>query len=247
MTSLYRQLQVPYRVTRTAVFYLTVLPQLVACGFREPPSTVRAHSLVFQRMDGGRAELATATLPAAPAGNVTVVSVGRGDLAAFRPPTSDAGDLSFAQLGPIRSYTNWPNSGTGLYAAVDPVGGRSRAIRVSTPPNDEVTAAVVVVEGQRVEDMAWNEVLVGNPLTSLKVTTTGPATLVAFWWGDAGVRYDKHAVPNNGFQVVDSVLKSGALVQCAVAVKRVTAAGSYDVTWRAWPFQGAQLWLVAIQ
>jgi hypothetical protein len=97
------------------------------------------------------------------------------------------------------------------------------------------------------QDAAWSEVLAGDALTSRKVTTTGPATLVAFWWGDAGVRFEKRAVPDSGFQIVDSVLEEGALVQCAVAVKRVEAAGSYDVTWRASPVQGAQLWIVAIE
>ncbi|HVK84497.1 MAG TPA: hypothetical protein VM513_10350 [Kofleriaceae bacterium] len=37
------------------------------------------------------------------------------------------------------------------------------------------------------------------------MTTTGPATLVAFWWGDGGVWGDKTAVPNNGFVVVVAV------------------------------------------
>jgi hypothetical protein len=71
--------------------------------------------------------------------------------------------------------------------------------------------------------------------------------LVAFWWGDAGVQQDKTALPNNGFTVVDSILLSGELVQCAVATKDVAAAGRYDVTWTATPSQGAQLWLVAVQ
>jgi len=79
------------------------------------------------------------------------------------------------------------------------------------------------------------------------VTTTGPATLVAFWWGDAPPPMVKTAVPNNGFTVIDSFLDEGELVQCAVAVKNVAAAGTYDVTWVATPAQGAQLWLIAIQ
>ena len=39
------------------------------------------------------------------------------------------------------------------------------------------------------------------------VTTTGPATHVAFWWGDAGLA-STTAVPNNGFAVVDSVMSA---------------------------------------
>lgn len=70
---------------------------------------------------------------------------------------------------------------------------------------------------------------------------------MAFWWGDAGVDDDKTAVPDGGFTVVESILQAGALVQCAVAVREVAAAGTYHVTWTATPVQGAQLWLVAVQ
>jgi hypothetical protein len=121
-----------------------------------------------------------------------------------------------------------------------------------TPAEDEITLATVVVAGTKIQDFVWNEVIAGrwfnrNKIRTKAVTTTGPATLVAFWWGDAGVRNDKKARPNNGFRVIDSVLESGALVQCAVAVKRVESAGTYDVTWKAEPVQGAQLWLLAVQ
>ena len=94
----------------------------------------------------------------------------------------------------------------------------------------------------------WNEVLAGSPLRSRSVTTTGPATLIAFWWGDGAlIRSNKAAVPNNGLAVVDAVLSAGELMQCAVAVKTVAAGGRYDVTWKATPRQGAQLWLVAVE
>ena len=64
---------------------------------------------------------------------------------------------------------------------------------------------------------------------------------------DAPEPDDKTATPDNGWNVVDWVLLSGALVQCAVAVREVTDAGSYDVTWQATPTQGAQMWLIAVQ
>jgi hypothetical protein len=234
-----------YRALRATSFYLAMLP-VVACAQRETPA-VRGHSLVFQRIDGGASVLATETMQTGSDSNVTVASVGRGDISAFGLPVADQGGISFEQLGDTHPYTNWQSSGTALYSAVASAGGPDRRVRVSTPPNDEVTLAAVVVAGRRVQDFAWKEVLAGDPLTSSKVTTTGPATLVAFWWGDAGVRYDKQAVPSRGFRVLDTVLESGALVQCAVAVKHVAEAGSYDVTWRAYPTQGAQLWIVAVE
>ena len=92
------------------------------------------------------------------------------------------------------------------------------------------------------------EVLVANhPVKSPSVTTSGPAVIIAYWWGDAGASGDKVAVPNNGFTVLESIGASGSLVQCFVAAKTVSGAGTYDVTWTSTPAQGAQLWMVAVQ
>jgi hypothetical protein len=230
---------------RAALCCLTVLPA-VAYAQRELPATVRGHSLAFQRLYGGLPTLSTVRMRTGGDSSVTVVSVGRGDINAFELPVDDRNAVSFRQLDDTHSYANWPNSGTALYAGVDTASGK-RMVSVSTPPQDEITVAAVVVSGQRVQDHSWIEAPAGQPLTSGKVTTTGHATLIAFWWGDADVTHDKKAVPDGGFQVVDAVLASGALVQCAVAVKHVTEAGTYDVTWRAFPIQGAQLWLVAVE
>lgn len=85
-------------------------------------------------------------------------------------------------------------------------------------------------------------------VTSDSVTTTGPATLVAVWWGDSRA-LNMTAVPNNSFKIIERYLnlppESG--VQCAVAVRQVAEAGTYDVTWTDSPAQGAILWLFAFQ
>jgi hypothetical protein len=235
------------RIARGAALVAGLALQPVGCDRRPPPATMGAHSLVFQRLDGGLSTLSTPPLSTGAAGRTLIVSVGRGDVGAFAPPFDNKSNMPYVQLGTTHTYTNWPRSGTALYALVDGEGGVDHVISASTPPMDEVTLAAIEIVGTRISDFAWNEVLAGSPITSRKITTTGPATLVAFWWGDGGVRHDKTALPNNGFQVIDAVLESGALVQCAVAVKHVTDAGSYDVTWKAKPWQGAQLWIVAVE
>jgi hypothetical protein len=208
---------------------------------------VGAHSIVFQRYYGGETSVSTPAMTTAATGSVMIVSVGRGAISAFEPPTDNKGN-AYAQLDRARNYSRYTDSGTAIYAATDLQGGAGHVLRSSTPANDEITLAAVEVKGAKVQDFAWREVLRENlPLTSAKVTTTGPATLVAFWWGDHDPREEKTARPDGGFQVIDSVLASGELVQAAVAVKQVTEAGSYDVTWTATPVQGAQLWLIAVQ
>lgn len=219
-------------------------------GGTPPPTmgpTVGEHALVFQRItNSGQAVVDTPVMSTMPAGSTVIVSVGRGDILAFEPPSDNFNNGPYTQLGQTQSYTNWPRSGTALYAETDINGGSGHVISNTTPTNDEITLAAVEVYGGPVVDFAWNEVLAGSPLTSGSVTTSGSATLVAFWWGDAAAPDDKTAVPDSGFTVVESILEAGMLVQCAVAVRHVDTAGTYNVTWTSTPAQGAQMWLVAV-
>jgi hypothetical protein len=196
------------------------------------------------------APLVTSAMTTQATGSTIVIGVGRGDLTAFDPPsaipTDDKGNSPYVQLGPTHKYTNWP-SGTAAYAFTGAAGGPDHTITTATTQDDEITvAAVEILDSSRIEDAQWIQLGSNQTITSKMVTTTGPATLVAFWWGDAAAQVDQTAAANNGFTVIDSVLFSGSLVQCAVAVKQVTAAGSYDVTWTATPVQGAQLYLIAV-
>lgn len=208
-----------------------------------------AHGLSFYGYQANsNATLDSPALTTQPTGSTLVVSAGRGSLAASAPPTDNKGNAPFVALGVPHAYTKWPTSGTAVYAFEGAVGGPNHVVTNTNEPGDEITLAVVEVQdGAHVQDAEWIEKLEGQPITSAKVTTTAPATLVAFWWGDAGVDGDKMATPNNGFTVIDSLGQAGALVQCFVATKDVGAAGEYDVTWTSNPAQGAQLWLVAVQ
>lgn len=181
-------------------------------------------------------------------GSMLLACVGRGNVNAHSAPVDNKGN-TFVQIGTAQVYSLWPSSGTALYACAPANGGSGHVVAASKLSQyDETTMSVVEVRnGNYVQDVKWREALSGNPLTSASVTTTGPALLVAWWWGDADVAGDKTAVPNNGFTVIHSILKAGALVQCCVAVRQVNAAGTYNVTWAATPTQGAQLWIAAIQ
>jgi hypothetical protein len=182
-------------------------------------------------------------------GSTIVVSVGRGNKNQFALPSDNRGNGSYPQLGETHIYNRWINSGTAVYARTSVTGGSDLQVTTSTDMQDEITlAAVEVVNGTEIRDAQWSEVL-QPPLTSRSVTTTGPATLIAFWWGDGFPdTTPQSAVPNNGFTLIDTNAQElHSFVQCAVAVKTVTAAGTYNVTWTAMPVQGAQLWIVAVQ
>jgi hypothetical protein len=209
---------------------------------------VGAHGLSFYRIAMNTTTLSSPALATQPTSSTMIVSIGRGQLSAFVLPTDNKGNSPYQKLGTEHPYTLYPNSGTALYAFPNMAGGGNHIVRAGTPDNDEITlGAVEVVDGTRIQQFEWNEVLGGSPITSKSVTTTGPAVLVAYWWGDHDVDGKKTAVPNNGFVVVDSLGESGALVQCFVAVKTVATAGTYNVTWTSTPVQGAQLWLVAVE
>jgi len=209
------------------------------------------HALNHYGQGATSAPSISAAMATEPSGSTIVVSAGRGIISQFELPTDNKGNAPYVQQGATHNYDHYMTSGTALYAFPSANGGPDFQVNAGTGASDEITlAAVEIIEGTRVQAFAWNEVVQGAtevPVTSKSVTTTGPATLVAFWWGDAPEPNDKTAVPNNGFAVVNSILASGPLVQCAVAVKNVTAAGTYDVTWKATPVQGAQLWLIAVQ
>lgn len=215
----------------------------------DPVAQLGAHTLAYHRLSGSVSPLTSSGITTQSNGSTLLACVGRGRISDFSLPQDNKGNTPWIQLDATHPYALWGDSGTALYAFASAAGGAGHTVTTSKPRADEeITMAVVeVVKGGLIQDYKWNETLSGSPTTSLSVTTTGPATLVAFWWGDAGVDSNKTAVPNNGFTVIDSILESGALVQCAVAAKEVAVAGTYNVTWTATPQQGAQLWLVAVQ
>lgn len=217
-----------------------------SASIRRP--SLGAHSLVYNRDGVAVAPLSTPPMGTRAASSTMLVCVGRGIVSTHGTP-SDGNANVYIRQGSTHVYTMWPTSGTALYACAKAAGGAGQVVSVPKPvATDETTLSVVeVVNGGAIVDVKWNEVLAGNPLTSRNVTTTGPALLVAWWWGDAGVDFEKTAVPDNKFTVIDSVLLEGALVQCAVAVRRVNSAGKYRVTWTASPIQGAQLWIAVVQ
>jgi hypothetical protein len=206
-----------------------------------------AHGLVYNRDGVARAPLSTTALGSRIAGSTLLVCVGRGVVSAHARPTDNKGN-AYLQAGSTHTYTLWPTSGTALYVCKQAAGGAGHVVVAAKPvPADETTLSVVeVINAELLGEVKWNEVLAGRPQTSESVTTTGPALLIAWWWGDAGVKSNKTAVPDNGFGVIDAILLEGALVQCAVAVRQVSDAGTWQVTWAATPAQGAQLWIAAV-
>jgi hypothetical protein len=240
-----------------------------------PPSqnaALGAHTLLTQPDGEGSNPAVSSPISTQETGSSLLVLVG-GYVSNAGAPSDNYGNR-WVQQGPrIKYHAYQGRFDTAAYTALAAKGGRGH--RVSLAKNGaaagEITAPFIEIKHAGIlQDVAYNyavpgamarlagklgRVLPGDDrtfssaeLTSGEVTTTGPATLVAVWWGDAFV-YAMTAVPDNGFKVIERFLdlppSSG--VQCAVAVKQVDRAGTYRVTWKDAPAQGAILWLFAFQ
>ena len=232
-----------------SMFYQAALLLWAIEGAAGP--TVGAHTVTNYNLgQNSSLSISTRALNTQASGSTMLVCIGRGDIGAFtQVPTDNKGNTPYVQLGSTHGYDPlYPDSGTALYAFPSAAGGTGQVVTASTFAYDEVTLdAVEIKNGGVIQDFKWNEVLRGNPLTSLSVTTTAPATLVAFWWGDGNQYFVHTAIPEAGFTLLDSLLPLGSYVQTAVATRDVAASGIYNVTWDSGGNEGAQLWLVAVQ
>ena len=107
-------------------------------------------------------------------------------------------------------------------------------------------AAVNVPNVTTIEDFDWSEDL-NSPNTSGSVTISKAGYLVAFWWGDNSLGNEYFDDISTGWTILQySTSKASNHVQCGVAYRQVTSAGSYSVEWTPETSQGAQLYIVAL-
>jgi hypothetical protein len=137
------------------------------------------------------------------------------------------------------------------YIATSGKGGPRHTVSIEKDgePKGELSLPFVEVRNaSRVQAFAQNYADKALVVASNEITVDGPATLLAFWWGDGGVK-EMTAMPGDGFQLIDAFVRlpdeSG--VQGAVAWRQVDAAGTYRVHWTVAPVQGAALWIIAIR
>ena len=208
-----------------------------------------AHGQVFHISKGSVAPTLSTPAMTTQSGSTLLAFVGKGSVWNLGLPFDNKGNSPYVQIGAIHEFTKWPGEGTAVYAFNAIVGGPNHVVSIDDSNVwDEVTFAIVEVKnGGIVQDYKWNEVLNSAAQTSQSVTTTGPATLIAVWYGDDASSTPSNPVPNNGFVVIEGNGNAVESVQMFVATKDVAAAGTYNVTWNTTPVQGAQLYLIAVQ
>ena len=214
-------------------------------------SSLGAHTLQTQSEGLGVSPVVTDPITTQPRDSSLIVFNG-GYLSNASAPKDSYGNR-WKQLGNAVPFGNGYGDRFNVkaYVVLDAKGGPDHTIHFVKDGNAEGEISIPFIEIRHagvLQDVSQNYAPTGLRLTSGNVTTTGPATLIAVWWGDGGVKR-MTAVPNNGFAVIDSylMLPDNSGVQCAVAYKQVAAAGTYNVSWAGAPAQGAILWLLAFQ
>ena len=179
-------------------------------------------------------------------GSTLVVGMGR-RTTETAAPVDNKGN-TYTIVGSQHAYSDWPPWATSVWADESISGGSGHTITADVLSMDEITLfAIEVKNGGRVQDYAWAENVNQSPLVSGSVTTTGPALLIAFWFGNGDENMGAHtAAPNNSFTVLHAQLQAGNALQGAVATKFIDAAGTYNVSWTS-NNPGGQTWLVAVE
>jgi len=216
-------------------------PQAVVLG---------AHTLYWQGEGAGSSPAVTAPIETQATGSSLIV-FNAGYASNSLAPT-DTYENAWSALGSAVVYEGYDGAfDVKAYVALAGRGGSGHSVSIvkNGQASGEITMPFIEVRNAGVlQAVAQNYPSANATITSGNVTTTGPATLIAVWWGDAFV-LDMTAVPDQGFVRIDCLLHlpPNSAVQSAVAYRQVSVAGTYNVTWSQSPAQGAPLWLFAFQ
>ena len=173
-------------------------------------SSTFAHGSVSQIYGTGQ-NPAQVTLDTSASGSTFIVAPGGKTSDVNRGPTDNKGN-TYTKVGGI-DYADYPGYGAYVWASKNAIGGTGQTWSQYVTRFDEDTTFVIEVPNagtnptiissvmQHDNSGSYEPWLPGEiTLTSNSVTTTGPATLIAYWWGSGPTSWGDHiATPNNGF------------------------------------------------
>jgi len=227
---------------------LAPLPAVMAA---DPPApSLGAHVFLGQGEGLGTSPATTPPLSTQTQGSV-FVAFNAGYASNDARPTDTYGN-AWKRLGRAATYANYGDRfNVNAWVARDGKGGANHTVSIVKrgEPKGELSLPFIEVRQARgVSAFAQSYADPSLVVASDAIEVDGPATLLAFWWGDGGVK-QMTATPGDGFALIDAFvqLPDESGVQGAVAWRQVTEAGRYRVHWTAAPVQGASLWIIAIQ
>jgi hypothetical protein len=217
---------------------------------RASASALGSHTLLAHEDGNGPSVATTAPITTLATGS-SLITFSAGYTDNDRAPTDNKSNV-WTLLGERVVYRGYNGQfDVKAYLALHAHGGAAHTVSIvkNGVPAGEITVPFVEIrQAGTLQSVAQNYPPAGTTLTSGNVTTTGPATLVAVWWGDAAGLHHS-ATPDNGFTIIENFvdLPPNSAVQCVVAYKEVAQAGTYHVSWATSPSQGAPLWLFAFE
>jgi len=215
-----------------------------------PVPLLGAHVFLGQGEGLGVSPAVTRAIDTQPSGSVFIVF--NAGYASNDATPVDTYRNRWKSLGRAMTYADYGDRfDVKAYVAVGGKGGTGHTVSVvkrGEPAGELSLPFVEVRNATRVQAFAQNYADPSLVVASDEITVDGPATLLAFWWGDGGVKR-MTATPGDGFQLIDAFveLPDESGVQGAVAWRQVDSAGTYRVHWTAAPVQGAALWIMAIR
>ncbi|SFW22212.1 hypothetical protein [Luteibacter sp. UNCMF366Tsu5.1] len=222
---------------------------LLAMDAATPPA-LGAHVFLGQGEGIGVDPAVTPPMDTQPSGSVFVAF--NAGYASNDDAPIDSYRNAWRPLGRSMTYANYGDRfAVRAYVALGGKGGPGHtvSIRKRGEPTGELSLPFVEVRrATRVQAMAQSYADPAPVVASDTIHVDGPATLLAFWWGDGGVKR-MTVTPSDGFQVIDTftTLPDESGVQGVVAWREVKEPGTYRVHWTTEPVQGAALWLMAIR
>lgn len=214
-----------------------------------PPPALGAHVFVGQPEGLGTNPVVTPAIGTNESGSVFIV-FNAGYASNDARPTDNYGNL-WRPLGKTVTYEGYDAFNVKAYYAIGGKGGPGHSVKLDKPGNSRGELSLPFVEVMHATQppkVVQVYAPSSNAMRSGSITVDGPATLLAFWWGDGGVKR-MTVTPGNGFTTIDEFtrLPDESGVQGVVAWKQVDQAGTYDVSWNVEPAQGAALWIVAVR
>jgi len=214
-----------------------------------PPPALGAHVFVGQPEGLGENPAVTPAMATRENGSVFIV-FNAGYASNDARPTDTYGN-TWKPLGKPVTYDGYEAFDVKAYYAIGGKGGPGHSVSIDKPGHASGELSLPFVEVMHATQ-APTVVQVYAPssseMRSGSIRVDGPATLLAFWWGDGGVKR-MTVTPGEGFATIDAFtrLPDESGVQGVVAWKQVDKAGTYDVSWKVEPAQGASLWIVAVR
>ncbi|MDF3983212.1 hypothetical protein P3W23_14535 [Luteibacter sp. PPL554] len=220
----------------------------IAMSGQTPPA-LGAHVFVAQAEGLGVSPAVTPALETRPRGSVFLAFTA-GYASNDAVPTDNYRN-AWTPLEHAVTYEGYPAFDVKAYVVVNARGGPDYRVSVVKPgrPAGELSLPFVeVTHATQAPRVVQTYAAVSATMRSGDITVDGPATLLAFWWGDGGVKR-MSVTPDDGFRTIDAFtrLPDESGVQGVVAWRHVEAAGTYHVSWSVSPAQGASLWIVAVR